>query len=375
MSQVLNIHEHLKYKSAITFSSEGCLSYIHKQNCREVLITFSIPYEVLIRWHQIKVVKKLAVSYVELFYLSQSIAGCFFINEEAKVRIEKRLSELCSSAFRSCVGVHGGKRVQLLQKVKKLAVHRHEIEDVDNILSQIKILEEEKGQLEEQIKGLEARCDTLLNDVLEFRNNADRLVDLEQSFSDVDNQNQELNDQNDELHHYIRTLIDRDSCKHCDSTYKNKGKTYENVSSTQQQRKLKQLKTNAEKALWFLESFGFKLEKIALVPSSSGARVDMDYSNTTRSAYQLLSENDQDKIKNVLYIMDKFCVSDAAYHEFTMTDHEGLPRSYLIKQCRHNLNQFYHISRTPGEWPGAQLTFKDELHHQLSKKVNFKLCF
>ena len=67
--------------------------------------------------------------------------------------------------------------------------------------------------------------------------------------------------------------------------------------------------------------------------------------------------------------MDKFCVSDVAYHELSMVDQEGMPRSYLIKQWRQDLNKLCSITRTPGEWPGAQLSFGTELKHQLSKQV------
>ena len=67
--------------------------------------------------------------------------------------------------------------------------------------------------------------------------------------------------------------------------------------------------------------------------------------------------------------MDNFCVSDVAYHELSMFDQEGLPRSYLIKQCRQDLNKLCSISRTPGGWPGAQMNFTTELKHQLSKQV------
>ena len=105
-----------------------------------------------------------------------------------------------------------------------------------------------------------------------------------------------------------------------------------------------------------------------------GDKVALDYNNSSKkSAYHLLSEKDKDIVKNVVYIMDSFCVSDVAYHELSMVDHDGLPRtrSYLIKQCRQDLNKLYSISRTPGEWPGAQLSFKDELHNQLLKQVKY----
>lgn len=363
MSDELNIHDYLKVKSTITFSSKSCLSYIRKQNSNEVFITFCIPYEFLVKWHQIKVVKKLfTLSYVDLLFLSQKLPSCT-LKEEAKTRVEQRLKELCNSVIKACIGTSGGKRIRLLQKVKKLAVYRCEVQDVGQLVSKIHSLEEEKLELQEQIITLEARCDSLLQEVAELRQDTQRAAELEQSCNEVSNQN-------DKLKAYVDTLVHRDCCKHCDSSYANNGRTYSEVSYTQRQRKLKELKTNAERAVWFLESFGFKLDKLCLIDLVSGEKPTLQYNGGKKSAYQFLSDEDKDKVKNVVYIMDKFCVSDVAYHEFSMTNQEGLPRSYLIKQCRQDLNKMYSISRTPGEWPGAQLSFKNELDHQLSKQVS-----
>jgi hypothetical protein len=41
--------------------------------------------------------------------------------------------------------------------------------------------------------------------------------------------------------------------------------------------------------------------------------------------YIVLASKEQDKIKQVVYIMDSFCVSDAAYHELSMIDSDELP--------------------------------------------------
>ena len=152
-------------------------------------------------------------------------------------------------------------------------------------------------------------------------------------------------------------------------TLKNRGSTCDKVSNTQKQRKLKELRTNAQKALWFLESFGFKLSNITLTDLNH-KKTNIHYENKTKVCYNFLNEADKDTIKNVVFIMDQFCVSDAAYHEFSMIDKEGLPHSYLIKQCRQDLNRLWSILRTSGECPGAQLNFREELHHQLSKQVN-----
>ncbi|CAB3992347.1 Hypothetical predicted protein [Paramuricea clavata] len=41
--------------------------------------------------------------------------------------------------------------------------------------------------------------------------------------------------------------------------------------------------------------------------------------------------------------------------------YDGLPRSYLIRQCKDEINKLSHIVRTPGTAPGAQLDFMSEL--------------
>ena len=117
----------------------------------------------------------------------------------------------------------------------------------------------------------------------------------------------------------------------------------------QQRRKLRKLKTAVEKSLWFAKT-------IVLNPSSASFTDDkaesynVDYSseNTPKSFNELLEE-EQEKVKSVLFPPDKFCITDAAYHELTLTSGgQDLPRSYLIKQCKENLNLLCHIGRTPG---------------------------
>ena len=51
------------------------------------------------------------------------------------------------------------------------------------------------------------------------------------------------------------------------------------------------------------------------------------------------------------------------------TGGEDLPRSYLIKQCKDDLNKMCHITRTPGAAAGAQLDFDAELESVLKKQV------
>ena len=44
----------------------------------------------------------------------------------------------------------------------------------------------------------------------------------------------------------------------------------------------------------------------------------------------------------------------------------GVPRSYLIKQCRNDLNKLCHMTSTPGTFEGAQIPFKSILCQQIS---------
>lgn len=70
-------------------------------------------------------------------------------------------------------------------------------------------------------------------------------------------------------------------------------------------------------------------------------------------------------LESILYILDKYSVGDAFYHELAMLN-DGLPCSYLIKQCRKQMNLIYTVQKTP-PIPGAQLEFEIVLRDELSK--------
>lgn len=147
------------------------------------------------------------------------------------------------------------------------------------------------------------------------------------------------------------------------------------INSGKKIRKIKQLTTNVERALWFLNSFGLKLGSLTLVQSDKETQnVQLKFNGEkggTKSIFSQLNEEDKDKLRSVLFIMDRFCISDAAYHKLSMQVGE-LQRSYLVRQCRNNLNQLFHITRTPGHEPGVQMSFKKELQYQLEQVRKLK---
>ena len=109
----------------------------------------------------------------------------------------------------------------------------------------------------------------------------------------------------------------------------------------QKHRKLKQLQTRAEKALFFMEQFGLKLEGITL-HDEKGKHYDMEFpvssTSTTimppseraeaehgdsgiprpKSKYANLPEEEKKKVEEVLFLLDRFCINDEFYHKISM---------------------------------------------------------
>lgn len=102
----------------------------------------------------------------------------------------------------------------------------------------------------------------------------------------------------------------------------------------------------------------------------NGKLTEMEYgSNNDQLSFQKLLGDEKDTVKALLHILDKVWVGDAAYREISMIN-DQFSHSYLIKQCRNDLNLIFHIAKTLGKTPGAQMNFTDELRrHPL--KGNF----
>ena len=119
------------------------------------------------------------------------------------------------------------------------------------------------------------------------------------------------------------------------------------MGERQQRRKIKELNTTVERALWFQKSFGLALNSVTF-SGDADSNHTLCFEENRKKCFNDLSEEDQDEVKSVLFLLDKFCIGDAAYHELTMyCGGEDLPRSNLIKQCKDDLNKLCHITRTP----------------------------
>ena len=69
------------------------------------------------------------------------------------------------------------------------------------------------------------------------------------------------------------------------------------------------------------------------------------------------------------FLMDKFGVGDEFIHELSMAVVDFPVKSYLIKQCRSDLNKQVNISTTPGLAPGARYSFKELLTDKIARDM------
>jgi hypothetical protein len=146
----------------------------------------------------------------------------------------------------------------------------------------------------------------------------------------------ELSSANKELKSYIDCLT------------KSEGIAYRGKSISAVKKKSRTLKcflSQAKTALWFAESFGLDVSSInvkekttgiehavsfAVSSSTSTGDTPEDLEREKQHRFDALSQDDKEKVEEILFLLDKFDVSDEFYHEITMLD-STLPQSYLIK--------------------------------------------
>jgi hypothetical protein len=70
--------------------------------------------------------------------------------------------------------------------------------------------------------------------------------------------------------------------------------------------------------------------------------------------------DDIERMKEILFILDKFKISENAYHEIVMKT-GNLPKLHFIINLKEKTNNTFAINRTPGNIPGAYVSLRSEL--------------
>ena len=106
------------------------------------------------------------------------------------------------------------------------------------------------------------------------------------------------------------------------------------------------------------------------INSDSGKPHSISFEEKGLKSCKEIPNEEHENIQQVLHIMDKFCIGEAAYHELICCPGgEELPRSYLVKQWKDDINKGFYIERTPGIANGAAPNFEDELSCVIGKLV------
>ncbi|XP_068703929.1 uncharacterized protein [Montipora foliosa] len=157
-----------------------------------------------------------------------------------------------------------------------------------------------------------------------------------------------------------------------------KGKAFVEVGLRQQQRLLKEMREKAQKAFWFSETYGLKLKSLEM-EDTTGRPVNLNFNSDTGvqevndvtytrpshkpestsayKTYETLDAEEKEKLKTILFIMDRFSISLEGYHELSQA-HPSLPKKYLVESCAKFLDDQWDVKRTPGQAQGAELPLR-----------------
>lgn len=268
--------------------------------------------------------------------------------------------------------------------VTRQYVHNQFEKRAANIISQYRTNSGKKNWAKLDAKTLKfhiyedqlASCQETEDDVLSLRNDLAEwktahanlegekkiLIDeMQNTILNMANELKDLKETNSQLEEYIK-------CLEKEEGFEYRGKY---VSETKnKQCTLKAFLSRAQTALWFSKAFGLELESLKVKETGTGKFHEINVESKRdkpreNPASQTDSDADMSRVEKILYLLDKFCVSDEFYHELSMIEN-GVPRSYLIKQCKNNLNKLCHVTSTPGPFEDAQISFKSLLSQQIS---------
>ncbi len=101
-------------------------------------------------------------------------------------------------------------------------------------------------------------------------------------------------------------------------------------------------------------------------PSSSSPS-SSSHSSSSHSSL-LPSLVDSTEVNEILYLLDRFGISDQFYHELSMLHHD-LPRSYEVKKARTAISSVVEIKRLPTPYFGCYRPLKECIIQAISNEV------
>ena len=175
----------------------------------------------------------------------------------------------------------------------------------------------------------------------------DKLGDTTKKLNEVTNQLQILEKSQKRL---SVSLIDKENKRP-------KRKAWSDCSLQQQRKRKRQITEDVKTALSFSEDDGFKALNIELVNTDTQETFQVACHQETETDESLNEK--QHTVKKVLFVKERFNISNQAYHEMSMiTD---LPSSYSLSKTAKELDARCILQCTPGKTEGVQQSITERL--------------
>ena len=307
-----------------------------QQGESEVVFWLGIKKKVLRKWCQLKK-ETPGLKYVDM--VNGNIPGnTFKIDPESK-RVEQCLTYHCSRASITKANLNRSgsrsKRFEDEEKIIKVTILKGDVISVEKWEASLSVMErrlkeakEEIGQWREKYQNLGKEKEELYNEIL---------AEITSKYVNEHNIVEKVEKENEQLLKHIANLEKQSLGE------PPRGAGIPELKTRQSQnRKLKQLKTRAQKALQFVELFGLELECLKMKDPGSSNTFTVDFKSNNFSAqarsdqnvtqYDKLSNDDKVTVESILYLMDKFGVDDEFVRELSVSVAEFPIKSYLIKQ-------------------------------------------
>ena len=248
------------------------------------LFCLEIPQGHLCKWY----VTKDRKSYINS--VNKSIPGNAVAIRSDCERLEKCLQLRAAEIYNLYTKTKGRRKYEIIKKSIRVFVKEGEVANVEAAMDDADRWKEQCDQLQKRVASL-------------YEDMAEAISSYEEKMEGVED---ELLDVKQQLH---------------TSPEANTGKPISEVGPRQARRQLNRVKTYAEKALWFADTFGLKPTNLELRKIATGSPVKIPFNSSHPStSQQSTSENENElvEVKQVLYLLDKFAVSDQCYHEMSM---------------------------------------------------------
>ena len=261
-----------------------------------------VPNKLLYTWYQDKIQTSHYLSLVNAAIIGQVVqlkAG----NDALAKKLHRRAGSVYGIAKKKA----GRAQMEFLNRKSMISVSYQEFVQVPQLQQEVKHLQDEVADLENDIPQLQHEVEELQDQVAELEYDLTRAMEeLVENHDAITTMHRQLN----------QALHERDDVV-------NAGKLYDDVGTRQKKRKLAQFQRAADAALWFGESFGLVPTQLMLRSSACDEAITIPLGDS--SSPTIMSDIQPTTTREVnefcamqtLYLLDRFGVSDEFYHELT----------------------------------------------------------